>query len=213
MSDTETYRGKTLTIHVDGAKCIHSRNCVVGLPGVFKANVEGPWIDADAAAAEEIAAIARACPSGAITYERHDGIEGERAPDVNLLRVRENGPVALHGDLRIAGHAPCTRATLCRCGASARKPFCDGSHAGAGFTATGEPATTQETAMLDGRGGTLEITAQVDGPLRVAGNVEVVSGTGRLVRRATKLALCRCGGSANKPFCDGTHKTNGFTAP
>jgi CDGSH-type Zn-finger protein len=47
----------------------------------------------------------------------------------------------------------------------------------------------------------------------VSGNCEVVSGTGRLVRRATKLALCRCGGSANKPFCDGTHKTNGFTAP
>jgi CDGSH-type Zn-finger protein/uncharacterized Fe-S cluster protein YjdI len=214
MSDApETYRGKSLTIHFDGARCIHSRNCVVGLPGVFKANVEGPWIDPDAASAEDLAAIARACPSGAITYERHDGGPGERPPEVNLVRVREHGPIALHGDLRIAGAAACTRATLCRCGASAHKPYCDGSHNTAGFAATGEPKTTEQVAMLEARGGELTVTPEPDGPLRITGNCEVVSGTGRLVRRATKLALCRCGGSANKPFCDGTHKTNGFTAP
>ncbi|HUQ02677.1 MAG TPA: CDGSH iron-sulfur domain-containing protein [Kofleriaceae bacterium] len=209
---SETYRGKLLTIHFDGARCIHSRNCVVGLPGVFKANVEGPWIDPDAALAEDLAAIARACPSGAIRYERHDGGPDERPPEVNLLRVRENGPVAVHGDLRVAD-AACTRATLCRCGASAQKPYCDGSHNTAGFIASGEPKTTEQTAMLDARGGVLEVTPEPNGPLRITGNVEVVSGTGRLVRRATKLALCRCGGSANKPFCDGTHKTNGFIAP
>lgn len=213
MGGSETYRGTSLTIHFDTARCIHSRNCVVGLPGVFKANVEGPWIDPDASTAEDLAAIARACPSGAITYERHDGGADERPPDVNLLRVRENGPIALHGDLRITGQPACTRATLCRCGASNNKPFCDGSHNASGFVATGEPPTTDKTAMLDARGGELTIAPEANGPLRVTGNIEVVSGTGRLVRRAVKLALCRCGGSSNKPFCDGTHKTNGFTAP
>jgi CDGSH-type Zn-finger protein len=39
-----------------------------------------------------------------------------------------------------------------------------------------------------------------------------VSGTGRTVDRCVKTALCRCCGSSNKPFCDGTHKTNGFRA-
>ena len=41
----------------------------------------------------------------------------------------------------------------------------------------------------------------------------VLGGTGRLVARATKCALCRCGGSKTKPYCDGSHRTNGFTAP
>jgi CDGSH-type Zn-finger protein len=41
----------------------------------------------------------------------------------------------------------------------------------------------------------------------------VVSGTGRTIDRCTKAALCRCGQSANKPYCDGTHKSVGFRAP
>ncbi|MEQ1506683.1 MAG: CDGSH iron-sulfur domain-containing protein [Myxococcota bacterium] len=44
----------------------------------------------------------------------------------------------------------------------------------------------------------------------MTGNLELVSGTGRTVGKCTKAALCRCGGSANKPFCDGTHRTIGF---
>src|SRR5689334_6110554 len=62
------------------------------------------------------------------------------------------------------------------------------------------------------RDGPPAITPREDGPLLVTGNLEVVSGTGRTVERCTKTALCRCGGSSNKPYCDGTHKTNGFRA-
>ncbi len=212
MSEPETYRGRSLTLHFDGQRCIHSRNCVVSAPRVFKANVEGPWIDPDAMDVEELIAVSRSCPSGAITYERHDGGSAERPPEVNTVRVRENGPLALHGALTIAGHAPGLRATLCRCGASKQKPFCDGSHTAAGFTATGEPAAG-ETAALAARDGALTVTPLPDGPLLVTGNLEVLGGTGRLVARATKCALCRCGGSKTKPYCDGSHRTNGFTAP
>jgi len=212
MSGRETYKGRSLTIHFDGQRCIHSRHCVLDAPRVFKANVEGPWIDPDAISAEDLAAVARNCPSGAITYERHDGVPDERPPEVNTVRVRENGPLAVHADLRIAGHAACVRATLCRCGASQHKPFCDGSHTAAGFTATGEPPTHAETAALASRDGELTITPAVDGPLLVTGNLEVLAGTGRMVRRVTKVALCRCGHSSTKPYCDGTHKTVGFKA-
>jgi CDGSH-type Zn-finger protein len=76
------------------------------------------------------------CPSGAIVAERLDGGPNEAAPIVNLARVRENGAIALRGELEIEGQAPRFRATLCRCGASKQKPFCDGSHTAAGFQAT-----------------------------------------------------------------------------
>jgi CDGSH-type Zn-finger protein len=56
----------------------------------------------------------------------------------------------------------------------------------------------------------LAIDPQMNGPLRVRGNLEITSGTGRVVARVTSAALCRCGGSATKPFCDGTHAKIGF---
>jgi CDGSH-type Zn-finger protein/uncharacterized Fe-S cluster protein YjdI len=49
-----------------------------------------------------------------------------------------------------------------------------------------------------------------NGPLFVRGDVTVTDEHGALVRRDTRMALCRCGGSANKPFCDNTHRRIGF---
>jgi CDGSH-type Zn-finger protein len=175
---------------------------------VFVPNVAGEWIHPDAATADQVAELAHNCPSGAITYVRRDGKPDEAPPIVNTVRVRENGPIAFNGQLVIDG-VPALRATLCRCGHSKQKPYCDGSHTAAGFTSTGEPAT-QTTEPLATRDGAVAITSATDGPLLVAGNLEVVTGTGRTIDRCVKTALCRCGGSANKPYCDGTHKTNGF---
>jgi CDGSH-type Zn-finger protein len=64
--------------------------------------------------------------------------------------------------------------------------------------------------MLAVRDGALRIDPQTNGPLRVRGNLEIVSGGGRVVARLESAALCRCGASANKPFCDGTHAKIGF---
>ena len=210
MADTvEEYRGTKVVIRFDGHKCIHSRQCVLGLPGVFVAITDGPWIRPDNASPEAVAALALNCPSGAITVERLDGGKNESPPEINVVRVRENGPLAFHADLDIEGHGAALRATLCRCGASKHKPFCDGSHAHAEFKATGEPAT-QESPPLAVRNGRLTVTPRSNGPLKVDGALEVCSGTGRTVVRGTETWLCRCGGSANKPFCDGTHRKNGF---
>jgi CDGSH-type Zn-finger protein/uncharacterized Fe-S cluster protein YjdI len=211
VSKVEEVVGAAATIRFEAGKCIHSRGCVLGRPDVFVPNVQGEWIHPDAATADEVAELAHNCPSGAITYIRHDGKPQESAPSVNLVRVRENGPLAFHGELVIDGQEPAFRATLCRCGQSARKPFCDGSHAAAAFVASGEPATVASEPLAR-RADLIAITSAEDGPLFVTGNLEVVSGTGRTIKRCTKAALCRCGGSANKPFCDGTHKQNGFRA-
>lgn len=209
----EEIEGKDLTLIYEGAKCIHSRFCVTWGPTVFLANVKGPWIHPDTIDAERLAEIAHVCPSGAIRYRRKDGRPDESAPPVNLAAVREGGPYAFRGDLRINGEAAGFRLTLCRCGASKHKPFCDGSHHDVGFAASGEPATGTSTDMLPVRDGPLQIDPQVNGPLQIRGNLEITSGTGRMVARVTTAKLCRCGGSQNKPYCDGTHAKIGFVAP
>lgn len=200
----EEARGKSLVLRFEGKRCIHSRQCVLGAPDVFRANVEGPWLNPDAIPPEDLAAIARTCPSGAITYDRLDGGAPESAPPVNVARIRENGPLAIHAEIVLAGQAKMYRATFCRCGSSKNKPFCDGAHVAAGFVASGEPAT-QESEPLAVRGGTLTVTQFQDGPIGVRGPLEICTGTGRTVLRTQRAALCRCGGSANKPLCDGTH--------
>jgi len=206
----DTIEGRDLTLIYEGKKCIHSRFCVTWGPKVFLANVKGPWINPDAMSTEALTEIAHVCVSGAIRYKRKDGQPDEQAPPVNLISVREGGPYAIRADIRLDG-APAGnfRYTLCRCGASKNKPFCDGSHHDVQFAASGEPPTGKAD-MLAVRDGPLEVTPLTDGPLQVRGNVEIISGTGRVVARVESARLCRCGGSANKPFCDGTHAKIGF---
>ncbi|MBO9687055.1 MAG: CDGSH iron-sulfur domain-containing protein [Mitsuaria chitosanitabida] len=205
-----------LEVRFDGNRCIHARQCVTGAPATFLADVEGPWIRPAMTPLQDLMAVIRNCPSGALSYRRLDGGPPEHAPPVNLLTLRENGPYAVRARLAIEGAdaAPIAtdvgyRATLCRCGGSRRKPFCDNSHRRNGFEATGEPPSGR-TAALAVRDGPLAIAPQVDGPLEVRGQLEIVSGTGRIVERTSAVTLCRCGASRNKPFCDDSHLRIGF---
>jgi len=213
----QTAEGRALTIRFDSALCIHARRCVMGAPASFRANVRGPWLDADATDPEALMAVARNCPSGAITIERHDGGRPETPPAANTVTLRENGPLAFHGDLSIeaAGAEPrrMTRATLCRCGLSRNKPFCDNSHIEGGFIATGEPKGEPSDLGIPDLTGPVTIYPKPNGSLVVTGRLEVSSGTGRSVKRVEKAFFCRCGHSASKPFCDGSHREAGFTAP
>jgi CDGSH-type Zn-finger protein/uncharacterized Fe-S cluster protein YjdI len=204
-------RGKAAIIEFDAAKCIHSRHCVLDRPDVFVPNVEGEWIHPDAATADEVVTIARNCPSGAIVARRLDGGADETAPIVNTVRVLENGPLAVRASLAVRGVPVGFRATLCRCGQSRRKPYCDGSHAIAGFTATGEPPAKTSTPLVS-RAGSVEVAPLPNGPLKLKGPMEVVSGTGHTINRASELYFCRCGHSKTKPYCDGSHQALGFVA-
>lgn len=209
----EIVQGRDVTIRFDASRCIHSRGCVLGHPEVYVPNVQGEWIHPDSATPEMVMVTALTCPSGAIRVSRNDGsAHSDVPPVVNTVRVRENGPLAIEAELTIHGEAQASpRATLCRCGQSKNKPFCDGAHAAAGFTATGENATKEFTA-LDVRNGPVNIQPLPNGPLLVTGNLEIVSGTGRTTDKVTKTALCRCGQSKSKPYCDGSHVAAGFTA-
>jgi CDGSH-type Zn-finger protein len=182
---------------------------VLNAPQVFLANVEGPWLHPEKTTVEQLVHVARSCPSGAISYRRLDGGEEEPAPQVNAVFLRQDGPYAFLATLDIRGVGGMFCATLCRCGQSKNKPFCDNSHRDAGFRASGEPATLADEALAE-RGGPLQVEPLRDGPLKVTGPLEICCGTGRTVARTLSTRLCRCGASANKPFCDGSHRHIGF---
>ena len=211
MPDIDEYKGSHLTVVNDGKRCIHSRYCVLNLPGVFKPNVDGPWIAPDAASAEAVIAVVSKCPSGALRYRPEGAVPAEGAPGVNTIRVWEDGPLAVHAELDVAGDTSSRRATLCRCGKSFNKPYCDGMHRKAGFKATGEPESGEVQALAI-KNGPLKVTPTRNGPLQVEGALEICAASGRTVSRASETWLCRCGQSQNKPFCDGSHEKAGFAA-
>lgn len=100
---------------------------------------------------------------------------------------------------------------LCACGGSAEKPYCDGSHERNGFR-SGVPGTQPEQPQPAGEDEVLIIRTRRDGPLKLDGPFEVIAADGTLLMRGIETALCRCGQSASKPFCDGTHRKAGFVA-
>ncbi|MFO1329743.1 MAG: Dyp-type peroxidase [Rubrivivax sp.] len=120
----------------------------------------------------------------------------------------QDGPYELTGALWVDGQ-PAREARLCRCGRSATRPWCDGSHADAGFVADGdvppidEPQAAESTAPL-------RVQPLTDGPLVLHGVAAICSASGRTITRCAGATLCRCGRSLNKPFCDGSH-AQGFT--
>lgn len=224
----------------------------------------------------------------------------ERNPDMKV-KVITDGPYVVSGDVPLvrativvndAGESVAweegervdtpPRYQLCRCGGSARKPFCDGSHLDVGFDGTetaGHDSYAETAANIDGpgvrlkdvrklcaearfcdRGGGLWNLVEVcdvpekrelaeqeamdcpsgryvlcdedggeretefepsialvedpsqgcSGPLWVRGGIEVSDAEGVPYEVRNRVTLCRCGGSANKPFCDGTHLKTGF---
>ncbi|MBF9032320.1 iron-binding protein [Rhodobacterales bacterium HKCCE3408] len=201
-----------LTIHFNGRRCIHARRCVLGLPGVFLPDAGRDWIQPAGADTEALVRVIDACPSGALSYERKDGGAEEAAPEVNTVTLWENGPIAVHAPMTMPDGSNRMRAALCRCGQSKSKPYCDNSHLDMRFKATSEPASDPNAQTPETRGGPVSVEPQKNGPMKIAGPIEIVTPSGRRVAVKTEAWLCRCGSSANKPFCDGSHKKIGFEA-
>jgi uncharacterized Fe-S cluster protein YjdI/CDGSH-type Zn-finger protein len=132
------YANDAIEVHWEPRLCIHTQNCVDGLGQVFDAK-RRPWIDVDAAEPDAIAATILTCPTGALHFRRLDGGPQEEPQQETTLEPLPNGPLLVRGRVRIVDGdgrliREDTRLALCRCGASANKPFCDGSHRRIGFT-------------------------------------------------------------------------------
>jgi uncharacterized Fe-S cluster protein YjdI len=131
-----SYIGKRITIHDNRGICAHAGFCTDRLESVFRTRQE-PWIDPDGASAEEIIETIKKCPSGALSYSI-DSVEYRDQEREPMVTVTNDGPYAISGGIELIGvkfgeGASKEHYTLCRCGASKNKPFCDGSHWQAGF--------------------------------------------------------------------------------
>ena len=118
------YEGERIEVTYDAARCLHAAECVRGLPAVFD-TAKRPWIAPDGGDAEELAAVIRRCPTGALHYTLRDG-EPEHPSVPARIRLPEGGPLLLEGDLELEGRRE-TRAAICRCGQSENQPYCDRS--------------------------------------------------------------------------------------
>lgn len=126
----DAYVGQKITIHDNRSLCAHAGVCTDNLASVFRMKQE-PWIDADAAEVAEIIAVIQKCPSGALSFT----LENSERSAVNseaAIFIAPNGPYVVSGcpDMNANWRAGASQQqyTLCRCGASKNKPFCDGSH-------------------------------------------------------------------------------------
>ena len=125
-SHVKRYEGAGISVEYDSARCIHAAECVRRLPGVFDTK-RRPWIQPSSAPAAEIVSVIRRGPSGALQYRLGDG-PAEEPVRPTRISFQDGGPMAIMGDLRLDlgdGEQIETRATVCLCGKSGNRPFCD----------------------------------------------------------------------------------------
>jgi len=159
---------KDITVQFDPECCINAGNCACCLPCIVDPHEKGLLIHPDEASAEELSALVRSCPSGALAFAENDEVGKEAVPKRNKITVQA-----------------------------------DGSHIEASFADDGRcPVAGVECRIAKG---SLNIRTLPDGPLLLQGPYEIHDAVGRVVARGTKAALCRCGASGNKPYCEGSH--------
>lgn len=135
-----------ITVFWQAEKCIHSANCLIGLPDVFNPKKK-PWINIHASNSKDIMKTIDTCPSRALTYLKSTKFVTSKPRETPKkkakfarIQILKNGPALVTGNfivrdakkkkVRIEGEIT----ALCRCGGSKKKPFCDGTHQSIGFT-------------------------------------------------------------------------------
>lgn len=215
MAEDKVHRYESAAVVVtwDAARCIHAAECVHGLPEVFDRDAR-PWIVPDGADPASLADVVNRCPSGALAMTRRDGASAMTVPPLNTCHVTPDGPNFVRGDITLQlgeRTAKDTRVALCRCGASRNKPFCDNSHRSVGFASDGELPVEVPAPPGTDLSAPLTIKPIPNGPVQFAGPLALRDGAGHTAF-SDQTFLCRCGGSQNKPYCDGSHRKIGFTS-
>jgi len=130
---TKKYTNGEITVVWKPALCVHAAVCFTELPEVF-VPYERPWIKMNGASTEEIMDTVSRCPTRAISYYRNDGGSSDRKEEATTeIKILKNGPYIVKGAFKVID-VDCNEIvtektiSLCRCGVTKKKPFCDGSH-------------------------------------------------------------------------------------
>ncbi|MFH0895208.1 MAG: (4Fe-4S)-binding protein [Bacteroidota bacterium] len=141
MQKKFNYTNGEITVSWEPDLCIHAAICFTELNEVFEPAIS-PWINMKGAPSDRIIEVVEKCPTAALKVRKN--MENEKKNDdrstgeeVNVT-VLPNGPVIINGNFVIKGVdgnvlPKSQKVSLCRCGHSSKKPFCDGSHVKAGF--------------------------------------------------------------------------------
>lgn len=140
MKIKKEYSRSDLTVVWQPHLCIHSGVCFRSLPLVFKPR-DRPWVQLEGGHVQAIIDTVNACPSGALSLKHTEVEEVKLANDTvnwQKIQVLKNGPLRIKEACQvILSDGTIVEkpfgVSLCRCGASNEKPFCDGSHKVNGF--------------------------------------------------------------------------------
>ena len=146
--DKETaneYTNGEITVFWRSDLCIHSANCLLGLPRVFNSKRK-PWINLTGTDSKEIMKVVDSCPSRALTYLKSTSFRIQKprktkrqTPKFARVQILKDGPALVTGNFIVRDvnkkkiRLESEVVALCRCGHSVKKPFCDGSHLTNGF--------------------------------------------------------------------------------
>jgi len=128
----------------------------------------------------------------------------KRLDVANELLVTNGGPLKMTGNIRLINEDGSVTNTnslsLCRCGASKTKPFCDDQHLEIEFFDSGAVQQLSDWMPVT-RPQTVSVTIVENGPLKFRGYLRIYNKKGQECITMSG-ALCRCGKSSKKPFCD-----------
>ena len=134
-SVSRSYKNDDITVYWRPELCIHSANCLIGLPGVFDSS-ERPWINTSGASSKEIMKTVDTCPSRALLYLKNANLTLRKARKKSRKRAKfariqilKDGPAIISGNFILRDpsrkkiHLETEKAAICRCGASHKKPL------------------------------------------------------------------------------------------
>lgn len=161
LSDERKYSNGEITVYWKPVACVHASYCYRELIEVFDPG-RRPWVDMKGASTERIIETVNLCPTEALTWKWDDDEKNKninpdqtnhiifRRPELmeqDSIEIKENpvsvkvmvdGPIVIKGNFTLINNGVKKEVvesllSICRCGASDHKPFCDGKHRKVGF--------------------------------------------------------------------------------